>query len=65
MEPKEFREMLHSKEYIITLDHPWNMAYKDGDYLVELPALLDNHRANVLTAISNGGIPVLVKDLNL
>ena len=65
MSPNEFREMMVEKEYIITLDHPWNMAYQDGNILVEEPNLIDNHRAIVLTAISNGGIPVLLRDLNL
>jgi hypothetical protein len=63
--PARFREMMKEKQYIITLDHPWNMVYQDGDILVEDPALPDNHRAIVLTAISNGGIPIMAKDLKL
>ncbi|NQU78387.1 polysaccharide deacetylase family protein [Candidatus Woesearchaeota archaeon] len=65
IEPAVMREMVYSKPYIITLDHPWNMAYDEGDYLVENPSLLDWHRANVLTAISNTGIIVKAKDLDM
>ncbi|MBT7903758.1 polysaccharide deacetylase family protein [Candidatus Woesearchaeota archaeon] len=61
----EMRKMLKTKPYIITLDHPWNMAYDEGVYLVENPLLLNKHRANVLTIISNGGIIVKARDLDL
>ena len=63
--PKEFREMIGEKEYIIALDHPWDMVYQDGNVLVEDPELRHNYRAIVLTAISNGGIPVLLRDLKV
>jgi hypothetical protein len=63
--PREARQMVQSKEYLITLDHPWNIIYQDGEVLYEAPELKDSMRANMLTAISNGGLPVLAKDLRL
>lgn len=61
--PARFKKMMKEKEYIITLDHPWNMVYQDGDILTEDPEIKDNYRAIILTAISNGGILVMAKDI--
>ncbi len=61
----ELKEMMAEKEYLITLDHPWNMVYQDGIILEEEPEILHNYRSLLLTAISNGAIPVLLKDLRL
>jgi len=55
--------------YVITVDHPWNMYYseitKDGyTYLEENPIISDYYRAMVLSTISEGYIPYLVKDID-
>ncbi|MBU1975494.1 MAG: polysaccharide deacetylase family protein [Nanoarchaeota archaeon] len=67
--PIDFRHKVNTYSYLITLDHPWNLVYdevEEEEYkLRENPGLLDNHRALILTAISNGGILVLAKDLRL
>ena len=65
LKQSEVREMMYSKPYLITLDHPWNMAYTDSTLLKEKPELLDNHRANVLTIISHGGIITKAEDLDI
>jgi peptidoglycan/xylan/chitin deacetylase (PgdA/CDA1 family) len=63
--PAKTKSLMESRNYLITLDHPWNMVYKDGALLKEYPEGLVTYRANILTIISNGGIPVLAKDLEL
>ena len=63
--PKEFKQTLNDENYIITLDHPWNLVYQDGDVLTEDLSIPDNYRAIILTAISNGGIPVQAIDLDM
>ncbi|MBT5022204.1 polysaccharide deacetylase family protein [Candidatus Woesearchaeota archaeon] len=57
--------MLDNKDYLITLDHPWNMAYADDVVLKEKPDSLVNHRANILSVVANGGIPTLAKDIEV
>lgn len=71
MDPSEMRDMIYSYSYVITLDHPWNMCYEDSagysgsGYLVENLELLKVHRANVLTAVNNGGMFVLGRDIEV
>ncbi len=61
----DVKEMIKYRSYIITLDHPWNIYYRDGPVLVEDPSLPDHYRAEILTAISNGAIPTTVRELEL
>ena len=62
---KEVRQLIFEKPYIITLDHPWNIAYTHEDIVHETPNGPDNLRTNILTTISNGAIPVLTKDIKI
>lgn len=63
MTPQEFKSQLNQHQTLITLDHPWNMVYDDGETLQENLELLDNYRALVLTAYTRGAIPVLLRDV--
>ena len=63
--PKDVRQLIDTKSYIITLDHPWNIVYTHEDVVHETPETPDNLRINILTAISNGAIPVMTKDIRI
>jgi peptidoglycan/xylan/chitin deacetylase (PgdA/CDA1 family) len=59
----DVKKLMSKRSYIITLDHPWNIAYTHEDIIYETPETPDNLRTNVLTAISNGAISVMAKDI--
>jgi peptidoglycan/xylan/chitin deacetylase (PgdA/CDA1 family) len=59
----DVKALLKEKPFVVFLDHPWNLIYNDKTVLSESPDNEENYRANVLTVISEGGIPVMLKDL--
>jgi len=65
MEPEEMANLVNSQAFIVTLDHPWNIVYQDGDVITKDTSIPDNLRAVILTAISEGAQPRMLKDLRM
>ena len=63
--PGEIKQLMSERSYIVTLDHPWNLVYSSEDMIHETPETRNNMRANIFTAISNGALPVMAKDITI
>jgi peptidoglycan/xylan/chitin deacetylase (PgdA/CDA1 family) len=63
-----FREVIANNRYVVTLDHPWNLAYKEVDvngeiYLEGDTSRIQHFKMAVLMSISEGGIFVRAREL--
>jgi hypothetical protein len=68
--PSRLKRMSNWYLYVITVDHPWNLYYDeieiDGKvYMQENTRISEHYKALVLSAISYGYIPTLVKDIEV
>lgn len=64
------RSIMSSQERVVTLAHPWNLYYDEytisGEtYLRRNDTNAKLSRSSILTAISEGGVPLKLKDLNV
>jgi len=65
MDESKVIDLVAENGYLITLDHPWDLFYDDGAYLLENPENAVQYRKNLLTTISEGAIPAKAKDMRL